>query len=126
MCGVGGDERLAQAPGVLDRRLEERQRGLRIAARAQDPPSLEVDANEGTRARARQRFGVPDELLGLVEVAAQPVDPGELRQHLRAPAVVLLGVEELTKAAFARVEIVEVPQRPEVVAHDDLLRGTNA
>ncbi len=113
------------ASAFATRGLEERQRGLRIAARPQDAASLEVDADAGARARGRERFGFADELLGFVEVVAQTFDPSELRQQLRAHALVLLGSETFPEAVCAHLEVAEVPERSQVVAHR-FPRGTNA
>ena len=56
--------------------------------------------------------------LSGLEVAAQALDAGELGQHLGTCSAVRLGREQLAEPALGRVEIVEVPERPQSIGHD--------
>ena len=68
--------------------FEQRQGSRRIAARAQLPAALEVDADPGGRARAGEPPCLLQQLLARVEVAPQSFDSRELSQHLGPAGVV--------------------------------------
>ncbi len=117
MCGVRGHEVLLGGERSRVRPLEERARGVTVAARAPDSPPLECET--GLRDIAlRERLGFVGQRSRAVERAAKPLDPCELREHLGAPVGRLLRVELRAESLFRRVEIVEVPERSEAVVHE--------
>ena len=99
----------SQSSARLDRRregaLEERQRRLLVAARAAEAAALEVDAD----AHARVVVGdLVEQPVAFVVALAQPLHARELGQRLRT---------QRAEARLGRVEVVEVPERAERIAH---------
>ena len=101
MRRVRGDEGPAGSEGRLERRREQRQRGLGVPAGAEKAPTFEVDASAGGRVHARSRRRLLDQPLAGADVAAESLDAGELRQHLGAAGVVDLARELLAQASLA-------------------------
>jgi hypothetical protein len=89
---------------------EERVSGSRVAARPQQPAAFERDADLDERAPGAEACGFVEEIAGAVERAAQPLYARQLCEHLRPTRAVDLMFELLCKAAFADVEIAEIPQ----------------
>ena len=104
--GVAGEPVLPGLERLRERGLEERQRRLLVAARAAKAAALELDADRG-------RAGVllddlVEQPVALLEAVAQPFHPRQLRQRLGA---------QRPEARLGRVEVVEVPERAERIAH---------
>ncbi len=99
----------------LERGHKERVRGGRVAARPQHPAALERDAYVDDCAPGADPCRLIEQVAASVERAAQPLDPRQLRQHLRPTFVVDLTIELLSEPALAEVEITEVPQRPQPI-----------
>jgi hypothetical protein len=115
--GVGCDEVLVLLERRCVRRLEERAGRARIAARAAEAPSLEVDAGGDDAAPAAEHGRFVEECVSRVEVASKPAQPRELREYLGASLVELLRIELRPQSSFRRFEIVEVPERSKPVVH---------
>ena len=110
---------LAGSGSSLERRHEERVRGGRVAARPQHPATLEREAYVDDRPSGADSFRLVEEVAAAVELAAQPLDACELRQHLRPSSVVGLTVELLREPPLGEIEVVEVPERPEPIHECD-------
>src|SRR5439155_94689 len=111
--GVDGDEGFACGERDLECPLEERQGSTRIARRPQQSAPLERDPRGEGRTLVPPLLRLGEEPLAGREVAAQPFDPRELRQHLGS----IVAPEERAEASFGRVEVAEVPERAEAIAH---------
>ena len=87
-------------------RLEERQRGGLVAARAAEATALQVDADPrpGTGVALRRRL--VEEAIARVEALAQPLDARQLRERLGA---------KRAEAPLGAVEVAEVPVRTQRV-----------
>ena len=105
MRGVAGEPILARSDGGRERALEERQRRLLVAGRAAEPAALEVDADADARIVLRHLVQQP---VARGVVLAQPLHACELGQRLRPQRL---------EAGLGRVEVVEVPERAQGVAH---------
>ena len=117
MRRVCGDEVLAGLERGGKRRLEERQ-GLRtVTARAEEPASLEIDPGADDGGRAVERLGLAEQPLAFVEAVAKPFEARELSEHLGASGRRPLPRQLRTEALLTELEIAEVPERAEAVAH---------
>src|SRR2546430_9733751 len=115
--GVAGEERLAAPVCTFERRLEQRDRSFRLAARAELAAALEIDSHPGYGVVTRKPFRLPEQLLTTVEVTAQPLDARELRQHLGPSRIRMLVLELCVQPPRAGAEVVEVPQGAQPVPH---------
>ncbi len=98
VCGVAREPVLAGLQRRGERRFEERQRGRLVAARAPEPPALEIDPDPDPRVVLLR--GLVEQAVALVEALPKPLDPGQLCQRLGP---------QRAEAARGRVEVVEVP-----------------
>ena len=105
MRGVAREPVLPGLDRLRERRLEERQRGLLVPARAAKPPALELDADPDPGVLLDD---LVEEPVALLEAVAQPFHPRQLRQRLGA---------QRPEARLGRVEVVEVPERTQRIAH---------
>ena len=64
-----------------------------------------------------ERFRFVEQRVALLEAAAKALHPCELSQHLGAARVGRLVVELDTKTLLAGIEVAEIPQRTQPVAH---------
>ena len=117
MRRIAGVIRLVRFERVRVCGLEERKRRWGIAGRTQPAAALELEAY------VRNRI-VPCELLGFgkqasagIEFVTKGFDASELRLHLRATGVGLLATELLTEANLGRIEVFEIPERPQPIRH---------
>jgi hypothetical protein len=124
--GVGGQRELVSLERGGEGRFEERTRGVRVAARAQHPPTLEGNPRPGGGARSGELLRLVDEAAAVLEASAEPFDPRELRQDLRPRRPGLLPREKLPETLLRRVEVVEVPERAEAVCHRRPLYGPSS
>ena len=105
MRRVAGEPVLAGLDRRRERGLEQRQRRLLVAARAAKAAALEVDADADARIVLVDLVEQP---VAFLEALAQTLDARQLRQRLRS---------QRTEARLGRVEVVEVPERAERIAH---------
>ena len=124
VSGVHGYEELAGFEGRRERGLEQRERGLHVPARTSQPAALEVYPRPRDPARP-DRLRLLDQPLAFFEVSAKPLDAGELGQHFGATLRAFQG-ELGSEALLGRVEVVEIPQRPQAVGHTGTLEGSYA
>ena len=103
--GVGREPVLARLDRRREGALEERQRRLPVAAGATQPAAFEVDADPDARVLLCHLVQQP---VARLVVLAQPLHPRELRQRLRP---------QRAEPGLGRVEIVEVPECSQRVAH---------
>jgi len=92
---------------------------LRLAVGVEQPPAFELDARIGYPAASGKPFGLPNELLALVEATAEPLDTRELGQNLGA-ANVVFPFKRIPEALLARIQVAEIPERAEPIptVHD--------
>ncbi len=105
MRGIAGQPVLPGLDRVRKRGLEERQRGVLVTGRATEPAAFEVDADQDTSVLLDD---LVEEPVALLEAVAQPFHPRKLCQRLGA---------QRPEARLGRVEVVEVPERAEWIAH---------
>ena len=105
MRGVAGEPVLPGVHCSRERALEERQRSLLVARRAAQPAALEIDANADTRIVVGD---LVEQTVATVVVLAQTLHARELGQRLRP---------QRAEAPLGRVEVVEVPEWSQRVAH---------
>src|SRR2546422_11518611 len=92
--------------------FEQRQRAFRIAAGAQHPTTLEIDAHLRDGARFGELLCLLQQPIAGVEVITQTLDSCELGEYLGAPRVFSLVLQLRPESLLRSVQIVEIPERP--------------
>jgi hypothetical protein len=122
--GVAREVGLARFERPLEGGLEQRVRGLRVAARAEHPASLELQADGRYGVRSSERLGLVQQLFARVEVAAKALDARKLREHLGTPGIGFLFLELLPEPPLALLDVAEIPQGTHPIGHGrTVLRG---
>src|SRR4029077_19671657 len=114
---VTREEVLTAFRGASKSRFEERERRSRGAAGAQLSAALEIYAHIRQITRTGQGLGLLQQPLARIEFLAKTFHTCELRQHLGATGVGLLGLEEVGQPPLRRVQVVKVPQWPQAIRH---------
>ena len=109
------DKGLAGIQRGRERGVEQRARGLRIAARPAGAPPLEGEPRPSDGVVTRERHRFVQQPIGGIEGASQRCDPRELAQDLGAAGIGGLVVQLRSHARLGDTEIVEVPQRTQSV-----------
>ena len=79
--------------------------------------AFQPDTNVRGVIGAREQLGVVEKSCAGIELAAQTLYTRKLGQDFRSPRTRGLQLELRDEAIVGRVEIVEVPQRPQAVCH---------
>jgi hypothetical protein len=87
VSSISGEVVLARITRTREGCFEQRQSAFGIAAGAQLPATLEVDAHLRDGARSGLRFRLLEQAIASVEVVPQTLDSCELCEHLGAPGI---------------------------------------
>jgi hypothetical protein len=113
VCRVDREHVLAVRPGQLEGLLEQQATRARPSRRTLSAPAFEQHPRLGPTECLR----FVEQRVALLEAAPKALHPCELGQHLGAARVGRLVVELDTKTLLAGIEVVEIPQRTQPVAH---------
>jgi hypothetical protein len=117
VSGVDRQVLLAAVRRRAERGLEQREGRPQVSTRAAQPAPLQLHPCSSGGARTGKRVRLVEQPVTLIEATPQTLNARQLGQDFSPSLATDLLVEHGTESLLRRLEIVEVPQRAEVISH---------